>query len=74
MNQNLIFYRENIDTEKLIRDFSLQLVLKNDRTSIFENADMRVCVDKLVIRVLVYDEQHCGVGQKVKEYFYSGII
>lgn len=71
MNQSLLFSRQVVDTEKLIRDFSLHLILENDRTAIYESSDVRVSIDEKVIRVLVFNGCNYDLVQRVKDYFYG---
>ena len=42
----------------MIERFRLRLILKNKRTTIYENDNARFSVDKKVIRVLLFDKQN----------------
>ena len=71
MNEYLVFSKETLDVEKLIADFNLHHILTNDRTAIYENKDMRVSIDEMVIRVLVFKRYKRELTECVKEYFYN---
>lgn len=71
MTENLLFQKKTIDVEKLITDFNLHHILTNNRTVIYENKDMRVSIDKKVIRVLVFEGYKRELIERIKEYFYN---
>ena len=74
MNEYLVFSKETLDVEKLIADFNLHHILTNDRTAIYENKDMRVSIDEMVIRVLVFKRYKRELTECVKEYFYNNCM
>lgn len=45
----------------IIKNFDLKNTLKNNRTSIWENDDLEISIDKSIIRIMIYstkDIQH----------------
>ena len=74
MNEYLVFSKKTIDIEKLITDFNLHHILTNNRTVIYENKDMRVSIDKMVIRVMVFEGYKRELIERVKEYFYNNQV
>lgn len=74
MNEYLVFLKKSLDVEKLITDFNLHHILTNDRTAIYENKDMRVSIDEMVIRVLVFKRYKRELTECVKEYFYNNCM
>lgn len=55
----------------LVYTFHLKLLLSNERTSIYENEYMRLCIDKKVIRVLIFDKNNTLLIEKLRTYFYG---
>ena len=74
MNEYLVFLKKSLDVEKLITDFNLHHIFTNDRTAIYENKDMRVSIDQMVIRVLVFKRYKRELTECVKEYFYNNCM
>ena len=74
MNEYLVFLKKSLDVEKLITDFNLHHILTNDRTAIYENKDVRVSIDEMVIRVLVFKRYKRELTECVKEYFYNNCM
>lgn len=56
---------------ELIDKFELHKILENNRTKIYQNNDMRMCVDHNIIRILIYDENNCSLLEKIRGYFYG---
>lgn len=61
------------DTENFVYDLGLNLkkVLSNDRTTIFQNSDMRLSVDKKHVRVLLFNNKNEMLLEYIREYFYG---
>lgn len=57
----------------IINKFGLNKLLENKRTSIYFNDQMRVSIDKKVIRVLIYDDKNTNLIEKIRGYFYDDI-
>lgn len=57
--------------EKVITEFCLKHELTNNRTSIYENDDVRFCFDKKIIRVLLYDSSNKELKNRIQDYFYE---
>lgn len=55
----------------MISRFNLHLILKNDRTSIYENDSARFSVDQKVVRVLLFDENNKNLREQIRSYFYG---
>ena len=55
MSRNCVFQLPENSKEDMIGTFKLDKVLSNNRTDIFQNAEMRVSMDKKVVRVVVFD-------------------
>ena len=55
----------------MISRFNLHQILKNDRTSIYENDSARFSVDKKVVRVLLFDENNKNLLEQIRSYFYG---
>ena len=67
---NFIFIRPPIIYD-MIEIFNLHPILKNDRTSIYENESARFSVDKEVVRVLLFDENNQSLLEQIRSYFYG---
>lgn len=57
--------------ESIIKEFELNLVLKNNRTTIYENDNVQFSFDKKIIRVLLYDENNKKLKHRIQDYFYE---
>ena len=55
----------------MVHKFNLNEVLKNKRTSIYQNEYVRVSIDKQVVRVLLFDEKNIDLLEKMRKYFYG---
>lgn len=53
----------------IINKLNLNKLLENKRTSIYCNDQMRMSVDKKVIRVLVYDDKNTNLIEKIRGCF-----
>lgn len=51
--------------------FGLHKILSNDRTTIYQNNEMRLCVDEKVIRVMLFDKTNHDLLEKLREFFYG---
>ena len=70
--ENLVFVKPHfLKKENVITEFDLKHEFTNNRTSIYENDDVRFCFDKKVIRVLLYDSSNKELKQKIQDYFYE---
>lgn len=71
MNKSYVFRPlNNTDNSQLIHKFGLNYVLSNGRTSIYENSNMRLSIDKKVIRVLLFDDNKILL-ENLRNYFYG---
>lgn len=74
MNEFLVFRIPTVseDKEKLICDLNLNFkkILSNDRTTIYENSDMRLCFDSKVIRIVLFNN-NIVLLERLREYFYG---
>ncbi|MEY8265145.1 hypothetical protein AALA79_02010 [Lachnospiraceae bacterium 64-25] len=59
------------DPKDMIHKFNLNEVLRNTRTSIYQNEYVRFSIDRQVVRVLLYDDQNVDIMEKVRSYFYG---
>ena len=55
----------------MVHKFNLNEVLKNTRTSIYQNEYARFSIDRQVVRVLLYDDQNIDLLEKIRNYFYG---
>ena len=58
-------------TKELIEVFNLKEILSNERTTIYKNDEMRLCVDKTVIRVKIFNEDNTELLENLRMYFYG---
>lgn len=70
MSKNCVF-RLPSDPEDMIHKFNLNEVLRNTRTSIYQNEYARFSIDKQVVRVLLYDDQNVDTLERIRCYFYG---
>lgn len=70
MNKNCVF-RKPSNSNDMIHFFSLNKILTNSRTSIYENDQMRFSIDSRVVRVLIYDASNKELIEKIRTYFYG---
>lgn len=75
MIKSLVFHipETSNEKEKIVYDLNLDLkkILSNDRTTIYQNNNMRLSVDEKHIRVLLFDESNTSLLEKLREYFYG---
>ena len=71
MNKSCVFRLPNTFNENSVLKFGLQKILSNDRTTIFQNDQMRFCVDKTVVRVLIFDENNKSLLENLRMFFYG---
>lgn len=73
MNKTFVFHIPPVSKEKadVVQVFNLKKVLQNERTKIYQNEEMRLCIDKKVIRVLIFDEGNKELEERLQEYFYD---
>ena len=55
---------------QLIHTFNLSNILINERTAIYENTNMRLSIDKKVIRVLLFREDKILL-EELRNFFYD---
>lgn len=64
--ENLVFVKPHfLKKETVIAEFDLKHEFTNNRTSIYENDDVRFCFDKKVIRVLLYDGRNKELKRRI---------
>lgn len=71
MTKTLIFHLSNNTQEDIINYFNLNFILQNSRTTIYSNDNMRLCFDKSVIRILVFNKDNKDLLKKIYKYFYK---
>ena len=71
MNNSCVFRLPNTFNEDSVLKFGLHKILSNDRTTIFQNDQMRFCVDKTVVRVLIFDDNNYDLLENLRMYFYG---
>lgn len=71
MTKNCVFRLPQNSIDTMIQNLELRKMLSNDRTTIYQNDDMRFCVDEKVVRVLVYDENNNSLIECLRNYFYG---
>lgn len=71
MIKSCVFQLPTNSKEKMINTFELKQVLSNNRTSIFQNEEMRFCIDKKVVRVVLFDKDNVVLLEKLRRYFYG---
>lgn len=69
MTKSCVFHLP-LDSDKTIDNFKLKKVLTNDRTSIYENDNMRFSFDSKVVRVLIFDVNE-DIINILYSYFYQ---
>ncbi len=70
MSKRYVFHLPS-DPNDMVHKFHLNKVLKNARTSIYQNEYARFSIDKQVVRVLLFDDQNIDILEKVRNYFYG---
>lgn len=63
-------FRLPADSKEVINTFHLEKILANERTSIYQNDEMRFSFDKKVLRVLIFDGEK-EKTEKLYKYFYG---
>lgn len=71
MIKNCVFHLPKNSKENMIRTFNLNQIMSNDRTTIFQNNEMRFCLDKKVVRVILFDDKNSILLEKLRNYFYG---
>ena len=71
MIKNCVFQLPANSKENMINTFHLQHIVSNNRTSIFENNEMRFSIDAKVVRVVLFDGKNTSLLEKLKKYFYG---
>lgn len=73
MNKTCVFQKPTASNDNLniIHKFSLDKILENKRTTIYCNEEMRVSIDKNVIRILIFDSDNTNLIEKLRGYFYG---
>lgn len=69
MGENYIF-RLLLDFNAIIKRFNLKKMISNDRTSIYQNNEMRFSFDRNVLRILVFDNNETKKNE-LYNYFYQ---
>lgn len=59
-----------LDRQSIIDAFVLEKLMKNSRTTIYQNKFMRMAFDKKVVRVLVFHKDK-AIERKLYRYFYG---
>lgn len=59
------------DSKDMIHKFKLNKVLSNSRTTIYENGNMRLSVDRKVVRILLYNANDNVLLEQIRSYFYG---
>lgn len=71
MIKNCVFRLPVNSKENMIDTFKLTEVLSNNRTDILQNEEMRFCIDKKVVRVVIFDKNNNVLLEKLRKYFYG---
>ncbi len=73
MIESLVFRIPTVskDNEKFVYDLNLKKILENDRTTIYQNSVMRLCVNENIARILVFDKANDELIENLREYFYG---
>lgn len=69
MSKNCVFELPP-NSKDMINKFNLQMVLSNERTSIYQNNAMRFSIDQSVVRVLIFNDSDILI-KKLYNYFYG---
>lgn len=70
MIKNCVFHLPS-DPDDMVYKFNLKKIIKNPRTSIYQNEYARFSIDKKVVRVLIYDDKNVDLLEKIRRYFYG---
>lgn len=70
MIKNCVFQLPS-DSKDIITTFGLNEILTTTRTTIYENDKMRFCIDKNVVRVLIFDNTNAESLELLRCYFYG---
>lgn len=70
MSKKCVFHLPSNPAD-MVHTFNLNSVIKNARTSIYQNEYARFSIDKKVVRVLLYDDQNIDQLEKIRSYFYG---
>ena len=71
MINSYVFKKEANLIKHSIHKFDLKKILENDRTTIYQNAEMRFSIDQSVIRVLIFDETNQLLLETLRNDFYG---
>lgn len=50
---------------------NLQKILSNSRTTIYQNEEMRLCIDEKIVRIKLFDNNNYKLIEKLREFFYG---
>lgn len=70
MYKTLIFKKPVDKTAQIIEKFNVNKIYENERTSIYENKELRLSFDTSVIRALVFNEKNKELINSLENYFY----
>lgn len=70
MMNNLIYELKGTSIDTIVTELSLTLVVKNGRTKIYQNSDMRMSVDNKVVRILLFRHENVELEDKLDQFFY----
>ena len=73
MNKVCIFKTpfDSKEKSKIIEKFALKERIKSCRVDIYENEEMRVSIEKVITRVLIYDGNNTNLLERLREFFYG---
>lgn len=71
MIRSIVYRLPKESKEEMIKRYNLQVLMSNDRTTICQNKDMRVSFDKLVARVLLFENTDNNLIEELNTYFYG---
>ena len=72
MTKRFVFRLPEGSKDNIIHGFNLKERLSNERTSIYENKDMRFSIDKKIVRVIIFNGDDYELQNKIQKYFYGG--
>ena len=69
MIESYVYKLPNMTITEIMRRYNLKEILSNDRTTICQNEYMRVSFDKLVTRVLLFDNSNNEIIEDLNRRF-----
>ena len=71
MIESFVYKLPQLSNVEMMKRYNLKEVLSNDRTTICQNENMRVSFDKVVTRVLLFNNSNHELIEDLNRFFYG---